>query len=445
MGKSDRKENMADDSVEKAKAEKLVTAIVIGAGVRGQVYAGYALDFPDKLKIVGVADPRKFVRRHMQRVFNICQENVFEDWSQIVAKSKFANAAIIATPDRHHKEPAVACAVKGYHILLEKPMAVTEEDCREIVRTCKENKVILAVCHVLRYFPPTKKIKELITSGVIGEVVNIQHLEPIGFYHFAHSFVRGNWRREDDSTFSLLAKCWHDIDLIHWWMGEKKCQRVSSFGSLQHFRRENKPAGAGSRCTDCSIETSCPYSAKKLYLGNVLTGNVGPPVSVITDVPTPESVKEALETGPYGRCVYESDNDVCDNQVVNMFFEGGRTASLTMVAFTEKIGERQVRIFGTKGELTYSGGSSIYLFDFTTRLTKEIYPWSIAPMRTRLTGHGCADFFLMHNFVEAVANDDPSMILTSPDDTLASHLLTFAAERARRQNRVVSMETPIDW
>ncbi|XP_071479853.1 2,7-anhydro-N-acetylneuraminate hydratase-like [Diadema antillarum] len=341
-------EKMADGSEENAKSEKLVTAIVIGAGNRGQTYASYALDLPDRLKIVGVADPRKFVRTHMQKVLDIPPENVFEDWRELLAQSKFANAAIIATPDRHHRKPAIACAAKGYHVLLEKPMAVTEEDCREIVRTCKENNVILAVCHVLRHFPPTKKIKELITSGAIGEVVNIQHLEPVGFYHFAHSYVRGNWRREDDSTFSLLAKCCHDVDLIHWWMGENKCQQVSSFGSLQHFRRENKPAGAGSRCTDCSIETSCPYSAKKLYLGNVLMGNVGWPVSIITDVPTPESVKEALETGPYGRCVYESDNDVCDNQVVNMFFEGGRTASLTMVAFTEKICERQVRIFGTK-------------------------------------------------------------------------------------------------
>ncbi|XP_041479368.1 putative oxidoreductase YteT [Lytechinus variegatus] len=438
-------ERMMEDVSEPSREAKLVTAIVIGAGNRGQTYAGYALEFPDKLKIVGVADPRKFIRTHMQKIFDIPTDNVFEDWRELVEQNKFANAAIIATPDRHHIEPALACAAKGYHILLEKPMAITEEDCRKIVKSCKENNVMLAVCHVLRHFPPMKKIKELIMSGVIGDVVNIQHLEPVGFYHFAHSFVRGNWHKESESTFSLLAKCCHDMDLIHWWMGPNRCQSVSSFGSLQHFRRENKPEGAGSRCVECAVEQQCPYSAQKLYLKNVLMGNIGWPVSIITDVPTPESVKEALEKGPYGKCVYEGENDVCDNQVVNMLFDGGRTATLTMVAFSEKLCERQVRIFGTKGEITYSGGTSIHLFDFLTRLTKEIYPWSITPVRTRLTGHGCADFFLMQNFVEAVAIDDPSLITTGPEDTLESHLLTFAAERARRQNRVVSIEPLMEW
>ena len=145
-------------------------------------------------------------------------------------------------------------------------MAVSEQDCLDITSACEENGVFLAVCHVLRYFPPVVKIKEIIDSGAIGDVMTINHTENVGFWHFAHSFVRGNWRNESESTFSLMAKCCHDMDLIYYWMGERPVDSIQSFGSLQHFRASNKPEGAGSNCLSCPVEASCPYSAKKIYL-----------------------------------------------------------------------------------------------------------------------------------------------------------------------------------
>ena len=174
---------------------------------------------------------------------------------------------------------------------------------------------MLCVCHVLRYTPQAQKVREIISSGALGDVVNIQLLEPIGYWHFAHSYVRGNWRNEAGSTFSLLAKSCHDLDLISYWMGDDKCTNVSSFGSLKHFTKANKPANATSRCLDCPVSGECPYSAKKIYLIPAKSGHRRWPVSVITDVPDIENVTEALRTGPYGRCVYDCDNDVCDNQV----------------------------------------------------------------------------------------------------------------------------------
>ena len=99
------------------------------------------------------------------------------------------------------------------------------------------NQKINAVCHGLRYYLPSLKLKQLIDSGLIGDVININHVDPVGFYHFAHSFVRGNWHRESQSSFSLLTKCCHDIDAIVYWMGEKKrCIKVATFGSLKHFK-----------------------------------------------------------------------------------------------------------------------------------------------------------------------------------------------------------------
>nr|XP_006642095.2 PREDICTED: uncharacterized protein LOC102682744 isoform X2 [Lepisosteus oculatus] len=390
-------------------------------------------------QVVGVADPNPFARGRLQEQHCIEDTNVFDDWRTAAQREKFADAVIISTPDRLHKDPAVAFAQKGYHILLEKPMAVTAADCSEIVSTCTQSGVMLAVCHVLRYYPAVRRIKELIDSNVIGDIIHIQHLEPVGFYHFAHSFVRGNWRNEAESSFSLLAKSCHDLDLIHYWAGGRRCMKVSSFGSLSHFTKDNQPPGATERCLDCPVEGSCPYSALRIYLDRVKQGAVGWPVSVVcqSTVPDIESVTEALRTGPYGRCVYQCDNDVCTNQVVNMEFEEGLTAAFSMVAFTEKLGQRRTTIYGSKGELHCEDGSLVRVFDFLSRRTTEHKVDIGALEDLGLWGHGGADYHLIDGFISAVASGDTSLILTGPEETLASHRLVFEAERARREGRVV--------
>ncbi|XP_066528262.1 putative oxidoreductase YteT isoform X2 [Hoplias malabaricus] len=419
-----------------------VKIIVVGAGSRGETYTDYAFTHPERMQVVGVADPRLFARTKLQKHHKIADENTFDDWRSVVEREKFADAVFICTPDRLHKDPAVAFAKKGYHILLEKPMAVTLEDCTEITEACIQSGVILAVCHVLRYDPVITKIKTLIDSGAIGDLIHIQHFEPVGFYHFAHSFVRGNWRNEAESSFALLAKSCHDLDLINRWAGGRRCLKVSSFGSLSHFRKENKPPGAANRCLDCSVESDCPYSAKKIYLDRVKRGLVRWPVSVVcpNSLPDIESVTEALKTGPYGRCVYECDNDVCSNQVVNMEFERGLTASFTMVAFTEEICERKTTICGSRGELTYSE-KEINVFDFLTQITtKHVVQYNV-PESFNKGGHGVADYHLVDAFISAVANEDPLLIQSGPKEVLASHRLVFEAERARLENRVVLCAT----
>uniref|UniRef100_A0A8C6WUU9 Zgc:154075 n=1 Tax=Neogobius melanostomus TaxID=47308 RepID=A0A8C6WUU9_9GOBI len=399
-----------------------VSVIVVGAGSRGDGYSNFASIHPDRMKVVGVADPRKFARTKLEKKHNIIKENVSEDWESMAEREKFADAVLICTPDRLHKDPAVAFAKKGYHILLEKPMATTAEDCTAIVEACTQKGVMLSVGHVLRYDPTIHRIKELIDEGAIGDVIHIQHFEPVGFYHFAHSFVRGSWRNEAESSFALLAKSCHDIDLIHHWAGARRCVKVSSFGSVSHFKKADKPTGAGDRCLDCAIEPHCPYSASRIYLSRVKQGHTGWPVSVICpdSYPDIESVTEALKNGPYGRCVYECDNDVCTNQVVNMEFEGGVTAAFSMVAFTEKLCQRQTTIYGSKGELSYDG-NGVRVFDFLTQISTKYR----------------ADYHLMDAFISAVANNDPSFIRSGPEETLHSHLLVFEAERSRVESRVI--------
>ena len=269
--------------------------------------------------------------------------------------------------------------------------------------------------------------------------MNIQHMEPVGWYHFAHSYVRGNWRRKEESGFSLLAKCCHDIDLINSFMGNSKCVSVSSFGSLNLFKKSEKPEGAGVRCTDCSIEKTCPYSALKIYLEPTKEGCPNFFCHVVSEVPTVEDIEEQLKTGPYGRCVYECDNDVMSNQVINMIFEGGKTVNMSMVAFTEKLCIRQTKIFGTKGEMECSEDKPITVFDFATRKKERFDVRRMPSGLTTMSGHGFADYHLMHAFVRAVAFNDPTLILSGPDETLESHRLVFLAEQARVENRVITV------
>ena len=418
---------------------KKVELIVIGAGDRGSTYASYAKENPDRAAVVGVAEPREKWRNRLVVDHDIPESGVADHWMGILEKPKFADAVVIATQDSLHVEPAIAFAEKGYHVLLEKPMAIDPGGCRRVVEAVAKAGVIFGVCHVLRYTPYTRKLREILDEGSIGDVVSVQHLEPVGYWHQAHSFVRGNWRNEKQSSPMLLAKCCHDVDWISYIVGSR-CESVQSFGTLKHFRPESKPPDAADRCVDCDCEARCPYSAKRIYLDLVEKGQRGWPVNVLVPEVTRDSVLEAIKTGPYGRCVYDCDNDVVDNQVVNMLFETGQTASMTMTAFTES-GGRRTRIFGTRGQLE-GDGSIIRRFDFLTDTWHEIETGS--EDNTILGGHGGGDGELMRAFVEAVANDDPARILSGPRETLESHMMVFAAEKSRNESRVVEIGEMLD-
>jgi len=408
-----------------------VTLLIVGAGARGTGYATFARQHPDRARVVGVAEPRDHYRSAMAEAYDVPPENVFTDWTQAAERDRLADAVIIGTPDAVHADPAIAFANKGYHMLLEKPMAPTESDCRRIVSAVLDSGILFAVGHVMRYTAYTQQLKALLDAGRIGQLVSVQHFEPVGYWHQAHSFVRGNWGNEARSSCMLLAKSCHDLDWLSYMLGVP-CRRVSSFGSLTHFVRANQPAGAADRCLDCSVEPTCPYSAKKIYLGRLARGHTGWPVDVLTPDLTEGGITEALRTGPYGRCVYACDNDVVDHQVVNMAFAGGQTAAFTMTAFNEA-GHRKTRLFGTAGEIT-GDGRKLHVFDFLTDETEVID--TASPDAGILGGHGGGDYGLMDSFIAAVASGDAAPILSGPSETLESHLMVFAAERARLNGTV---------
>ena len=416
-----------------------ITMAILGAGARGGRYAAYAEAYPEQVQITAVAEPDDFRRKKMADMYQIPEERCFRSWEDFVKQPKMCDAVAICTQDHMHEEPAIECARLGYHILLEKPMAPTAEACRRIVAAVKEAGVMMAVCHVLRYTNYTKIIKDVIASGEIGDIVTIQHLEPVGYWHQAHSFVRGSWSNEAESSFMLLAKCCHDVDWLRGVMG-KKCTAIQSFGTLRHFKVSEKPAGAADRCTACpvAVESNCPYSAAKIYFRDrFIKGNTEWPVDVLAPVITADSLADALENGPYGRCVYSCDNDVVDNQVVNMIFDDGSTASMTMTAFNFHAG-RYTRIFGTRGEIDTD--SSIIKVRHFVDNSERVIDSNIANDGGILTGHGGGDFGIMENFVGAVAQNDPSRILTGVDETLESHLMVFAAEESRKKQTICTLD-----
>lgn len=414
--------------------ETKLKVIIAGVGGRGSVYARHFQRFGHS--VVALAEPREKYREIIAQECNVSAEHCYSDWREMAALERFADIVVISTQDDMHVEPVKAFAAKGYHILLEKPMAPDLQGCREILQAVKDNQIQMSVCHVLRYTKYTRKIKELLQSGCIGDIVSIQHLEQVKYWHQAHSFVRGNWRNSQESSPMILAKSCHDLDWLRYIM-DCSCLRVSSFGSLYHFRSENKPAAAAERCLDCpqEIENSCPYSAKRFYLGRVRKGEIHWPLDVLCPNPDENSITEALRTGPYGRCVYACDNDVVDHQVVNMEFANGRSVSFTMTAFTLD-GGRKTTIFGTHGQLIGDGSKiEVCRFNDESRLIID----TAASSDDVSGGHGGGDGGIVDSLQNAILSPASAENLSDPEVSLESHLIAFAAEISRKEKRVVEL------
>jgi predicted dehydrogenase len=405
-----------------------ISIALIGAGSRGLMsYAPYALENPNDVKIVAVAEPRDLHRKKAAHTYSINPENQFENYKDFFSKPKLADAVIIATPDKFHTEPTLLALENGYHVLLEKPMATSEDECRLIVNKSKEKSRLLAVCHVLRYSNFFKKLKEVLKSGAIGQIRTVRHIEQVGYWHHAHSYVRGNWRNSEESSPMILAKCCHDMDILVFLL-EKRCIKISSFGSLGHFTKENKPAGASSRCIDCHLaDSGCPYSAKKFYFDKFYKKEFNWPLDVITSDMSEAGITKALREGSYGRCVYECDNNVVDSQIASLEFEDGIHVSFTMTAFTNET-KRRIEIYGSHGQVI--GTEDQILIDNFTDKTQQIINIESSENSVK-GGHLGGDFAIMRDFINAVRSNNPKYISSSAETSLESHLMAFAAERSR--------------
>ncbi|AKI97405.1 Gfo/Idh/MocA family protein [Kosmotoga pacifica] len=402
---------------------KKVSISIIGAGNRGYEAYGKLLLNREDVKVVAVAEPDRIKRERFSKEHNVPKENQFASWEELLSREQLSDGLIIATPDRLHVEPAIKAAKFGYTILLEKPIAQNPEEILKML-DIPEVKERVTIAHVLRYTPFFKTLKGLLDNGEIGTIIGIEHIERIGFFHFAHSYVRGNWRKKSESGPSILTKSCHDADILHWLVGER-CEKVISLGELYHFSSENKPAEAAERCLDCSLKDSCPYSATRIYL----TGYTGWPVSVITTDLSYEGRLKALREGPYGRCVYSSDNDVVDHQATFFYFRNGVVANFTMTAFSHDI-TRQIRIHCSHGEIYGDLDGGFIELNIFGKERKEV------PIEGVKGGHSGGDEGLVEEFV-ALLKGEKKRLSTAFEDSVHSHMMAFAAEKSREQSGIV--------
>jgi len=410
---------------------------IIGAGGRGVAYAENIKLMPEKFQVVGVADPIEKRREDMRKGLGLPEEAGFKSWEELFAKGKIADIAIIATQDNGHYEPALKAIELGYDLLLEKPVAQTAQECIDIATAAEKKGVRVLVCHVLRYTPFFKTVKELVMNGAVGEIQSILQVEAVGNSHQSHSYVRGDWGREEEATPMLLAKCCHDLDIIQWLL-DKPCQKVSSFGELSYFIPENAPEGAPKRCIDggCPNEETCPYHYKKVYLRK--TSNKFFRYAVARGyaksfIATDEEVLEGLRNTNFGACVFHANNTVVDHQVVNMQFEGGATASLTMNAFNK--GGRYIRIFGTKGELYANvSDTEITVYDFETKEHRKVEVMETE--ESIVGGHGGGDKGIIEELYDYMSGNYTGYCAADIATSVKNHLIGFAAEKARHNDTV---------
>ncbi|HIR14060.1 MAG TPA: Gfo/Idh/MocA family oxidoreductase [Candidatus Choladousia intestinavium] len=412
---------------------------IIGCGSRGKdTYAECQKRFPDEMEIVAAVDKNPTKLLEMQEKYGVPSERCYTDADEFLSLPRMGEVACISTLDHLHYEYAVKAMKAGYHLLLEKPISPRLLECRRIQETAEKYNRHVVVCHVLRYTPFYRKIKECLASGVIGDIVSIQASEGVSYWHQAHSFVRGNWRKKEETSPMILQKCCHDFDILLW-LGGKHCKRVSSFGDLRLFQKSNAPTGAPKRCTDgCPHAESCLYNAPRYYLGQLRDGNRDWPVNVLNSNPTEENIMEELKRGPYGRCVYYCDNDVVDHQVVNLQMEDGTTIDFTMCAFTKE-NSRRIRIMGCLGEIEGDmGRNRIFVRPFQGEDT-EI---DVNALSKDFSGHGGGDVQMMRELIDLILDDKkiPETI-TTIQQSMESHYIAFAAEESRMHHgKVIDLE-----
>lgn len=409
---------------------KIYTVAIIGVGARGADAYGWQIhDAKDRFKIVALCDLKKDRLERFGKKFEVPAEACYTDENEFF-KEKRADLLLVATQDKDHYGHCLKGFALGYDIMTEKPLTDSKQECLDLLAAQQKSGAKALVCHVLRYAPAFVKANEILESGVIGKLVAINALERVGYWHQAHSYVRGNWRNTNSSAPMILAKCCHDLDLLQYY-AKSKCTSISSVGDLVYFKEENAPEGAANYCLDCPHVQSCPYSAESIYIGTWYKRDCPTdiwPFNVVINPPiTEEKLREALKTSPYGRCVYKCDNNVVDHQLTTMTFENGVKATLTMTGFTAP-GGRRYHFHGTLGELILEESENRIILQVYGKDAEII---NMQELNDSGYAHGGGDYFLIQTLYDILEGN--ATAATSFEGSIESHLMGICAEESRVQ------------
>ena len=403
-----------------------VSIVAIGAGNRTSKYLEYVKQHPDRVRLVGVVELNDIRRQSVAERFGLEPSQCYADYHDFFRNPVQTDAVMVCTPENMHFEPTMLAIEAGYHVLLEKPIAQTLEECQAIGEAARKKGVLVSVCHVLRYHPYFMKVKELVDSGELGHIISINHRTSVGVDRAAHGFVRGIWRSERLSNPMLMSKCCHDIDFLLW-LTKTPCRKLTSFGSLRWFKAKNAPEGSAERCIDCGVESHCPFSAVDLYqVRRDWIANFDVPEGKTID----DVIEDQLREGLYGRCVYHCDNDVVDHQIVSMEMESEVTINFSMDIFTLK-DCRETHISLTEGEI--DGDENRLRVRRFRGAEETVYDFSGLAHQPF---HAGADLAIIADFIDAIRTGRRDLV-TSIDRSVESHRICFEAERSRKEQRTI--------
>jgi hypothetical protein len=377
-------------------------------------------------QVTAVVEPDEIRRNTFAQRHGVPPERAFTSLAALLEVERVADVAFICTPDVTHYTICAAVSAAGYDVLLEKPIATSLPDCLALldVQATHGNRIFVA--HVLRYSPFFRTLKDLVASRRYGLVRNIRLTEYIGHWHFAHSYVRGNWRRREDTAPIILTKSSHDLDIIAWLMEKDRPAFVSSFGTLEYFTAVNAPPEAADRCVVCPLQDRCRYSATQFYVNDLS----GWPYDVVApQAAGVEARRRAIETGQYGRCVWHCDNDVCDNQAVTIQFESGIHASFGLYALSAE-NTRRITVLMDDAEVTgdlLHGRLSVSPLSGRKGATET----QEIPIPTSDDHHGGGDLALLHTLRAHLLTGAHTEIMSSLASSIASHVLAFLADESR--------------
>ena len=399
-----------------------VTFSVVGLGGRASAYLSALQElYPNEHQVVAVADPDPVKQARARNDYGLQDNQIFDTDLKLMEQPRLSDVAIVATQDKLHLRDIRGLLAKGYDLILEKPVATTLEELQEIAAVSKSfPDQMVAVCHVLRHTVFFGEIRRILESGRFGPVVSIQHNENIGYYHFAHSYVRGPWNNSETSGPLTLTKSCHDMDILLFLLENTHCRQISSYGALSIFNRDHyDPATMAPMCVDCPQNESCAFSAPKLYSSGKIK-------SVVFDLSSVDKVRENLGTSPYGRCVYHCDNNVVDHQSTAIQFDNGITATFNLSAFSAKV-NRSLKIMCQFGEIRAI--EKPYLIETTDFRTDET---TVTELDIRDRGHGGGDKAFVKDFMESYLHGVP--FNSTLEHAIESHAMALLAEESRKDN-----------
>jgi predicted dehydrogenase len=328
---------------------------------------------------------------------------VTTDYKKMLQRSD-VDAVAVTSPDFCHEEHAVAALEAGKHVFCEKPLAITTAGCDRILRAWKKSGKKLMVGFNMRYMAHFRTMKEIVDSGVLGELkaVWVRHFVGEGSNFYFH-----DWHAtRKNCTSLLLQKGSHDIDVIHWITG-RYTERVSAFGGLDYFGGD-MPNDL--TCPNCDRKKTCP------------------------EVQDPNCRRQ--------QCCFRKEVDVEDNMTVNMQLEGGIKAAYLQCHFTPDYHRNYVFI-GTQGRMENSEPENKVWVKTRVSGTWRDFSDRVYELKKSIGGHGGGDPTICEEFLDVVLLDKEP--LSPPLAGRMSVAVGCAGAESMRNGGVPLDIAPVNW